>query len=223
MTERPSGRLYAAVTKYWPRIAAGLVSGDAAPTLPDRDSEVTGVSITVGDTLVLPGSSIQGVATVSGSSSANATWRSLDPGVATVDAFGTITGVAPGRASITASAGGRADTVEIGVAVAFRSITAGRSHTCGLDVDGGVWCWGSGSSGQIGDAFPGTKVRYPVSVALEGTATTLASGPSHNCVLVTAGAAHAGDGTGSGVNLGTERSSSVRNLWRSLVACRSAS
>ena len=25
MTEQPSGKLYTAITKYWPRIAAGLV------------------------------------------------------------------------------------------------------------------------------------------------------------------------------------------------------
>ena len=50
MTTKPSGRLYSVVTKYWPRIAAGLVvaaaagCGDSGPTDggPDPLPEVTG-------------------------------------------------------------------------------------------------------------------------------------------------------------------------------------
>lgn len=33
-------------------------------------------------------------------------------------------------------------------------VTAGLAHTCGLDVDATVWCWGSNSAGQRGDGGP---------------------------------------------------------------------
>lgn len=32
----------------------------------------------------------------------------------------------------------------------FSSLAAGWYHTCGIDTEGDVWCWGSGSEGQLG-------------------------------------------------------------------------
>ena len=43
------------------------------------------------------------------------TWRSLAPTIATVSGSGTVTGVIPGSAMVVASAGGKADTVEVQV------------------------------------------------------------------------------------------------------------
>lgn len=49
--------------------------------------------------------------------------------------------------------------------IAFASLDAGHRHTCGVDVDGGVWCWGDGRDGQIG---PGATeaAAEPVAVPL---------------------------------------------------------
>lgn len=37
--------------------------------------------------------------------------------------------------------------VEVGQ---WRTITGGASHSCGLQSDGGLWCWGKNESGQLG-------------------------------------------------------------------------
>lgn len=51
------------------------------------------------------------------------TWRSLAPTIATVSGSGTVTGVIPGSAMVVASAGGKADTVEVQVYGALQAIT----------------------------------------------------------------------------------------------------
>ncbi len=50
-------------------------------------------------------------------------WRSLAPTVATVTGTGRVTGVVPGSAMVVASAGGKADTVEVQVYGALQAIT----------------------------------------------------------------------------------------------------
>lgn len=40
--------------------------------------------------------------------------------------------------------------VRVGTDTDWLSITAGEGHTCGLRADGGLWCWGWNSSGQLG-------------------------------------------------------------------------
>lgn len=50
-------------------------------------------------------------------------WRSLAPTVATVSGSGRVTGVIPGSAMVVASAGGKADTVEVQVYGALQAIT----------------------------------------------------------------------------------------------------
>lgn len=50
-------------------------------------------------------------------------WRSLAPTVATVTGTGKVTGVVPGSALVVASAGGKADTVEVQVYGALQAIT----------------------------------------------------------------------------------------------------
>ena len=66
-------------------------------------------------------------------------------------------------------------------------ITAGAKHTCGLRVDGTVWCWGDNALQQLG-AGAGTDSTDPVQVAGLPSARTVEAGPYHTCALV-------GDGT----------------------------
>jgi alpha-tubulin suppressor-like RCC1 family protein len=60
-------------------------------------------------------------------------------------------------------------------------VTAGGSHTCARKSDGTLWCWGSGSNGQLGD---GTALNrtLPVQVTVLGTsAVSVVGGGSHTC------------------------------------------
>jgi len=66
------------------------------------------------------------------------------------------------------------------------AIAAGAFHTCAVDSSGGLWCWGRGSSGQLG---PGhlLDTEFPVEIALPGgvvAATAVATGDTHTCALV---------------------------------------
>jgi alpha-tubulin suppressor-like RCC1 family protein len=60
------------------------------------------------------------------------------------------------------------------------SISAGGGHTCGLDVTGGVWCWGEDMPGVT--ASPARVAD--LSLGVRG----LATGPRHNCALTATGA-----------------------------------
>ena len=72
------------------------------------------------------------------------------------------------------------------------ALTAGLLHTCALDVAGGVWCWGDGTYGQLGDGLPigadrGSAVPVPIpglgsgvvaiAAATYSTCAAMASGP----------------------------------------------
>jgi alpha-tubulin suppressor-like RCC1 family protein len=70
------------------------------------------------------------------------------------------------------------------------SITAGSSHTCGLDSTGKAWCWGRDADGQLGDGNDGQASEYaPVAVASSLTFSVLAAGGSHTCAIDTGGKA----------------------------------
>jgi len=61
-------------------------------------------------------------------------------------------------------------------------------HSCALRYDGTVWCWGSGSSGQLGDGRWQGSTR-PVQVAGLTDATALVGGFYHTCAIDSAGRA----------------------------------
>lgn len=83
------------------------------------------------------------------------------------------------------------------------AISAGGAHTCALDQDGTVWCWGSNSHGQLGDGTT-TDRSSPSEVRLDTEAVAVSAGGEHTCALTTAGgvkcwgrndAGQLGDGT----------------------------
>ncbi len=85
-------------------------------------------------------------------------------------------------------------------------IVAGFSHTCALDTAGAVYCWGLGSSGQLGNAST-AQSPVPVAVTTSGvlsgkTITQIAAGNSHTCALDSGGAAYCWGANGNG-QLGT--------------------
>lgn len=77
--------------------------------------------------------------------------------------------------------------------VVLTSITAGATHTCGLDGGGRAWCWGSNQRGELGTDMPdeqcgGIPCRTtPVPVAAGTRFQSLTAGVSFTCGLSTGG------------------------------------
>ncbi|MFO1135425.1 MAG: hypothetical protein U1E30_09605 [Rhodoblastus sp.] len=73
-------------------------------------------------------------------------------------------------------------------------ISGGGYHTCALTSDGGLYCWGSNSGGELGDG--GTLLRNaPVAVVTSGalagkTPVQISAGGYHSCALVSSGSAY---------------------------------
>lgn len=61
-------------------------------------------------------------------------------------------------------------------------VTSGAAHSCGLAESGEAYCWGDGSSGQLGTGATDSK-RYAVPVATDGRFTALTAGGDHTCAL----------------------------------------
>jgi len=66
--------------------------------------------------------------------------------------------------------------------------TLGSSHTCALQSDGKVRCWGSNNVGQLGVGFTSTPSSAPVLVADLSDVVAIAVGEQHSCALVAIGA-----------------------------------
>lgn len=65
-------------------------------------------------------------------------------------------------------------------------VAVGETHSCAVDKDGAVWCWGSNQSLQLG-AGGGELVSGPVEVPLPGPAAEVATGRAHTCAVLRAG------------------------------------
>lgn len=71
-------------------------------------------------------------------------------------------------------------------------ITTGARHTCAVDDEGGAWCWGDGSHGQLG--VPGLRgsavpVRLGARSGMRGPVVDIAAGRDTTCAVTAAGAA----------------------------------
>jgi alpha-tubulin suppressor-like RCC1 family protein len=118
------------------------------------------------------------------------TWTSDAVAVATVDGSGVVAGVAPGTATITATAETKSGSATVGVeVVSFASVQAGAYHSCGLTVGGAAYCWGNGTYGQLGS---GAKARRLAPAAVAGglNLAAISVGAVHTCGLTASGAAY---------------------------------
>ncbi len=80
-----------------------------------------------------------------------------------------------------------------GAPASFRSISAGRDHSCGLLVNGTVRCWGSNDVGQLGQGDTDDRGGGagelgggvpPVLLGTGRTAVAIAAGATHTCALL---------------------------------------
>jgi alpha-tubulin suppressor-like RCC1 family protein len=70
----------------------------------------------------------------------------------------------------------------------FCQVSVGNWHTCGLDLNGGVWCWGNNTYGQLGD---GSGMNQVIPVRLDSALrfADVACGTYHTCAVDSDGAA----------------------------------
>ncbi len=107
--------------------------------------------------------------------------------------------------------------VVLKVSTKMKSLSLGTNHTCAVLGDGGLWCWGEGSEGRLGNGDTSEQV-YPVSVKKEDdndlkNVTEVSAGDSHTCAALGNGEARCwGDGAqgllGDG-NIGFDKSHPV--------------
>lgn len=69
----------------------------------------------------------------------------------------------------------------------FTSIDSYGTHTCGIEQDGSIWCWGRNDTGQAGN---GQSIDASVPVQLDSTETfvQVTTGAHHTCARTQAGA-----------------------------------
>lgn len=82
--------------------------------------------------------------------------------------------------------------VNVPGAGAFQQIDAGDFHTCGVTIDGIVYCWGINNSGQVGDGnwTANVPVSSPVMIAAPDPTTrfsSVATGGAHSCAVTVDG------------------------------------
>jgi uncharacterized protein YjdB len=134
-----------------------------------------------------------------------ASWVSNDATVATVSTTGLLRAVGVGRASISASIDGKSSTVDVTVLASWgrvmsqvRTSNIAGGPTCALTQAGEAFCWGSNTSGQLGDGTTTSRPDTPGRVAggLRFSAITL--GDVHACALSSAGSAYCWGSNASG-------------------------
>lgn len=84
---------------------------------------------------------------------------------------------------------------EVAGGLAFQTLSAGASFTCGVTTDSKGYCWGLDSSGELGDGGPITHQstsfsRVPVAVAGNLELRSITAGQFFACAVTTGGAGH---------------------------------
>ena len=75
----------------------------------------------------------------------------------------------------------------VGLSSGVRAIAAGYGHTCALNADGHVSCWGANPRGQLGDGTTQNNSSPATVAGLTAVAQALSAGGAHTCAVLSGG------------------------------------
>lgn len=96
-----------------------------------------------------------------------------------------------------------AEPRQVGAVANWAQVSGGQGHTCGVQRDGTLWCWGRNSTNELGlgDAYD-DQIRSPAQVGTDSDWQLVEAGQNHTCGLRTGGQVDCWGGNDSG-QLGT--------------------
>jgi alpha-tubulin suppressor-like RCC1 family protein len=112
--------------------------------------------------------------------------------------------------------------VQVARGTRWQSIAGGSMHTCGVQLDGSLWCWGANTDGQLGDGTEEPR-RRPTRVGESSSWQEVSTGWRSTCATRTDGSlwcwgennkGQLGDGTR--INRLRPTRAGMANTWRSV-------
>lgn len=187
--------------------AKNLTTGDNIPlvdgkTLPIKfrieQGMVVSISVTPNPATVVVGKTVGLTATLNDAhgnvvSDQPVTWTTGNGTIAGIDASGTVSGIAVGTTTITASSNLLTGTAQVTVNPAgfiLASLSVGDGAACGVTATGAAYCWGG---------LPGLQSSIPVRIGADITWKRMAVSSGNACGLATTGVVYCwGSNNGNG-------------------------
>jgi alpha-tubulin suppressor-like RCC1 family protein len=201
--------------------ALGACGGSKSANVTQPTGVVASITVTPSTTSLVIGDTLRFIATAYDATGGiitgdTVTWSSSNTSITTVSDSGTVTAVAIGTDTITATDKGIIGTATVVVTppntkafTPVSAIAAGFAHSCALVTGGAAYCWGSNARGQLGND---TTLISPFPLAVSGglTFASITAGYSHTCALTSAGAAYCwGDNSTGALGVATTADSSA--------------
>jgi|GEM_PF-656665 len=119
--------------------------------------------------------------------SGGSTWKMIDTGsgitcgIKSDDSLWCWGGDASGQLGNGATTGNQIDPNLVTGSYSWKSVSTGTNHTCGIQADNTLWCWGSDSSGQLGNGATTGNQADPVYIMANIAVVAVSS--AHTCAI----------------------------------------
>jgi alpha-tubulin suppressor-like RCC1 family protein len=91
----------------------------------------------------------------------------------------------------------RPHPVQVGTSASWVSLDTAYEHTCAIDTEHQLWCWGDNRAGKLGDGTGATR-NVPVRVGAGTSWASVATGLEHTCAVTTDGRTRCWGGNDNG-------------------------